>query len=144
MKTNKINAINPVECHSFLGGHYSLGDTAPYAVEMECDGVKDSIPLEPKSRDAQILAALRNSFPNKELSLGNWTDKNDKAIMLVEDSSSIREAFLIDLSSGKIVPKYIATASNVPRDKLHKNEPKVFKTFDGNTIYGYLTKPKKK
>ena len=143
LKTNKINAINPVECHSFLGGHYSLGDTAPYAVEMECDGVKDSIPLEPKSRDAQILAALRNSFPNKELSLGNWTDKNDKAIMLVEDSSSIREAFLIDLSSGKIVPKYIATASNVPRDKLHKNEPKVFKTFDGNTIYGYLTKPKK-
>ena len=63
--------------------------------------------------------------------------------MLVEDSSSIREAFLIDLSSGKLVPKYIATASNVPREKLHKNEPRTFKTFDGNTIYGYLTKPKK-
>ena len=60
---------------------------------MECDGVKTNIPLEPKSRDAQILAALRNSFPNKT-SLGNWTDKNDKAIMLVEDSS-IREAFLL-------------------------------------------------
>ena len=82
LKTNKINAINPVECHSYLGSYYSLESTAPYAVEMECDGVKDGISLNPKSRDAQILAALRNSFPNKEISLGNWTDKNDMAIML--------------------------------------------------------------
>ena len=65
LKTNKINAINPVECHSFLGGHYSLGDTAPYAVEMECDGVKDSIPLEPKSRDAQILQPYEIVFQIK-------------------------------------------------------------------------------
>lgn len=141
LETNKINAVNPIECHSMLGSYYSLDATAPYAVEMECDGVKDSIPLKPRSRDAQILNALRANFPNKKISLGNWTDKNDKALLLVEDSSAIREAFLVDLSTGKLIPRFIASASNVPKNKLHKNEPRVFETFDGNKIYGYLTKP---
>ena len=142
LKTKKITRINPPECHSYLGGFASLNSTAPYAVGMECEGKKDLIVFDQDNRDAQILSNLARSFPGKSIRFGNWTDKNDKALLITSDSSNISEVFLLDLNEGKL--KYIATASNVPKDLLHKNEPRSFATEDNDQIYGYLTKPKGK
>ena len=109
---------------------------------MECDGYKEIIYFNQDNRDAQILMNLSRSFPDKYISFGGWTDANDKAILTVEDSSSYTEVFLLDLTQQKLL--FVGTASNIPKDKLHKNERRKFSTRDGETIYGYLTKPKQK
>ena len=140
LKTEQITRINPEECHSYLGGFSSLNSTAPYAVGMECEGEKDLIVFDQDNRDAQILSNLARSFPGKNIRFGNWTDNNDKALLQISDSSNIAEVFLLDLNEGQL--KYIATASNVPKDLLHKNESRSFITSDNEQIYGYLTKPK--
>ena len=140
LKTEQITRINPEECHSYLGGFSSLNSTAPYAVGMECEGEKDLIVFDQDNRDAQILSNLARSFPGKNIRFGNWTDNNDKALLQISDSSNIAEVFLLDLNEGQL--KYIATASNVPKELLHKNESRSFITSDNEQIYGYLTKPK--
>tara|TARA_A100001234_G_scaffold82892_1_gene72944 strand:- start:1425 stop:3515 length:2091 start_codon:yes stop_codon:yes gene_type:complete len=140
LKTEQITRINPEECHSYLGSFSSLNSTAPYAVGMECEGEKDLIVFDQDNRDAQILSNLARSFPGKNIRFGNWTDNNDKALLQISDSSNIAEVFLLDLNEGQL--KYIATASNVPKELLHKNESRSFITSDNEQIYGYLTKPK--
>ena len=142
LKTKKITRINPSECHSYLGGFASLNSTAPYAVGMDGGKEKDLIVFDQDNRDAQILSNLARSFPGKSIRFGNWTDNNDKALLQISDSSNIAEVFLLDLNEGQL--KYIASASNVPKDLLHKNEPRSFTTEDNDQIYGYLTKPKGK
>jgi dipeptidyl aminopeptidase/acylaminoacyl peptidase len=85
---------------------------------------------------------LSRSFPDKYISFGGWTDSNDKALLSIQDSSSYVEVFLLDLKKQKL--QFVGTASNIPKDKLFKNERRKFTTRDGETIYGYLTKPKQK
>ena len=109
---------------------------------MECDGQKDVVFFDPDIRDAQILSSLSGSFKDKNLSFGGWTENNDKALLQVSDSSSIADFFVLDLSEGKL--KYLTTASNVPKELLHKNESRKFISRDGESIFGYLTKPKGK
>lgn len=136
---NSIKRINPKDCHSLLNNYLSLNKSSPYASLMECEGQKDLIFFNQDSRDAQILSSLQSSFIDKNISLDGWTDNNDKALITVSDSSSIADYFVLDLTEGKL--KYLTTASNVPRELLHKNESRKFTTQDGKSIYGYLTKP---
>ena len=140
VKTKKITRVSPPDCSSITGTYTSLNEQIPYAVQMECDGYKEIIYFNQDNRDAQILMNLSRSFPDKYISFGGWTDANDKAILTVEDSSSYTEVFLLDLTQQKLL--FVGTASNIPKDKLHKNERRKFSTRDGETIYGYLTKPK--
>lgn len=142
VKTKKITRVSPPDCSSITGTYTSLNEQIPYAVQMECDGYKEIIYFNQDNRDAQILMNLSRSFPDKYISFGGWTDANDKAILTVEDSSSYTEVFLLDLAQQKLL--FVGTASNIPKDKLHKNERRKFSTRDGETIYGYLTKPKQK
>ena len=140
LKNKKIKSIVPNDCHSVINTMSSLNDPIPYAVGMECDGKKEIIYFDQDKRDAQILSQLAPAFPDKNISLGNWTDKNDRALVIVEDSSVVTEVFLLDLKQGSLRP--IGRTSNVPKDKLHKMVSKKFKTRDGEDIYGYLTLPK--
>ena len=140
LKNKKISQVNPADCHSVLSSMNSLNDPVPYAYGMECDGKKEIIVFDQQNRDAQLLQQLAASFPDKTVGFGNWTDSNDKALLQVSDSSSISEVFMLDLSKGQL--RFVGTASNVPKDKLHKNETRSFTTFDDEKIYGFLTKPK--
>lgn len=142
LKTKKITKVTPPDCSSVSGNFTSLNETVPYAIEMECDGYKEIIYFDQDTRDAQLLMNLSQSFPDKYLNFGQWTDANDKALLAVSDSSSFTEVFLLDLKQQKL--QFIGTASNVPKDKLFKNERRKFTTRDGETIYGYLTKPNQK
>ena len=140
--SKKLYRASDKTCHSLLSGFQSLNNSSPYAVQMECEGKKDFLYFDSQTRDAQILGSLTQSFPDKTISFGNWTDSNDKALLAVSDSSSISDIFVLDLKRGSL--NFLVTASNVPKEKLHKNESKVFTTKDGKNIYGYLTKPKNK
>ena len=140
LKTKKIQKVVPSDCHSVISAMNSLNDKIPYAVDMECDGMKEIIYFDQEKRDAQILSQLAPSFPDKNITLGNWTDKNDKAIFSVSDSSVVSEFFMLDLTKGSLIP--IGRTSNVPKEKLHKMVSKKFKTRDGETVYGFLTLPK--
>jgi acetyl esterase/lipase len=140
LKTKKIQKAVPSDCHSVITAMNSLNEGIPYAVDMECDGKKEIIYFDQDKRDAQILSQLSQSFPDKNISLGNWTDKNDKAIFSVSDSSVVSEFFMLDLTKGSLIP--IGRTSNVPKEKLHKMVSKKFKTRDDETIYGFLTMPK--
>ena len=142
IQTNKIRAISPKECHSLLNYYFTVNGSSPYASMMECDGKKDVVFFDPDIRDAQILSSLSASFKDKNLSFGGWTENNDKALLQVSDSSSIADFFVLDLSEGKL--KYLTTASNVPKELLHKNESRKFISRDGESIFGYFTKPKGK
>ncbi len=140
LRNKKITSIIPDDCHSVINSISSLNDPIPYAASMECDGKKEIIYFDQDKRDAQLLIQLAPSFPDKNISLGNWTDSNDRALLIVEDSSVVTEVFLLDLTEGSLRP--IGRTSNVPKDKLHKMVSKKFKTRDGQDIYGYLTLPK--
>ena len=142
IETKKIQSIVPEDCHSILTSMSSLNDPIPYALGMECDGQKEIIYFDQKKRDAQILSQLAPSFPDKTITLGNWTDANDRALLVVEDSSVVSEVFMLDLKQGALKP--IGRTSNVPKDRLHKMVSKKFTTRDGESIYGYLTMPKGK
>ena len=140
LKNKKITSIIPEDCHSLINSMTSLNDPIPYAAGMECDGKKEIIYFDQNKRDAQILSQLAPAFPDKTISLGNWTDSNDRALLIVQDSSVVNEVFLLDLKKGSLRP--VGRTSNVPKDKLHKMVSKKFKTRDGADIYGYLTLPK--
>ncbi len=142
IETKKIQSIVPEDCHSILTSMSSLNDPIPYALGMECDGQKEIIYFDQKKRDAQILSQLAPSFPDKTITLGNWTDANDRALLVIEDSSIVSEVFMLDLKQGALKP--IGRTSNVPKDRLHKMVSKKFTTRDGESIYGYLTMPKGK
>ena len=142
IETKKIQSIVPEDCHSILSSMSSLNDPIPYALGMECDGQKEIIYFDQKKRDAQILSQLAPSFPDKTITLGNWTDANDRALLVIEDSSVVSEVFMLDLKQGALKP--IGRTSNVPKDRLHKMVSKKFTTRDGESIYGYLTMPKGK
>ena len=142
IETRKIQSIVPEDCHSILTSMSSLNDPIPYALGMECDGQKEIIYFDQKKRDAQILSQLAPSFPDKTITLGNWTDANDRALLVIEDSSVVSEVFMLDLKQGALKP--IGRTSNVPKDRLHKMVSKKFTTRDGESIYGYLTMPKGK
>lgn len=142
LKNKKIQSIIPDDCHSVLNAMTSLNNPIPYAAGMECDGKKEIIYFDQNNRDAQILSQLAPSFPDKTITLGNWTDSNDRALLTIEDSSVVQEVFLLDLKQGSLKP--IGRTSNVPKDRLHKMVSKKFTTRDGESIYGYLTKPKGK
>jgi len=142
IKTKKINKISPSDCSTVGSAYNSLNQNVPYAVQMECDGYKEIIYFDQESRDAKLLMNLSRSFPDKYISFGGWTDSNDKALLSIQDSSSFVEVFLLDLKRQKL--QFVGTASNIPKDKLFKNERRKFTTRDGETIYGYLTKPKQK
>jgi len=142
IETKKIQSIVPEDCHSILTSMSSLNDPIPYALGMECDGQKEIIYFDQKKRDAQILSQLAPSFPDKTITLGNWTDANDRALLVIEDSSVVSEVFMLDLKQGALKP--IGRTSNVPKDRLHKMVSKKFTTRDGESIYGYLTMPKGK
>ena len=140
LRNKKITSIVPDDCHSLINSMTSLNDPIPYATGMECDGKKEIIYFDQDRRDAQILSQLAPNFPDKNISLGNWTDSNDRALLIVEDSSVVTEVFLLDLAKGSLRP--IGRTSNVPKEKLHKMISKKFKTRDGQDIFGYLTLPK--
>ena len=140
LRNKKITSIIPEDCHSLINSMTSLNDPIPYAAGMECDGKKEIIYFDQNKRDAQILSQLAPAFPDKTISLGNWTDSNDRALLIVQDSSVVTEVFLLDLKKGSLRP--VGRTSNVPKDKLHKMVSKKFKTRDGEDIYGYLTLPK--
>ena len=142
IETKEIQSIVPEDCHSILTSMSSLNDPIPYALGMECDGQKEIIYFDQKKRDAQILSQLAPSFPDKTITLGNWTDANDRALLVIEDSSVVSEVFMLDLKQGALKP--IGRTSNVPKDRLHKMVSKKFTTRDGESIYGYLTMPKGK
>jgi len=142
IETKEIQSIVPEDCHSILTSMSSLNDPIPYALGMECDGQKEIIYFDQKKRDAQILSRLAPSFPDKTITLGNWTDANDRALLVIEDSSVVSEVFMLDLKQGALKP--IGRTSNVPKDRLHKMVSKKFTTRDGESIYGYLTMPKGK
>ncbi len=142
IKSKKITRISPSDCSTVRSAYSSLNQNVPYAVQMECDGFKEIIYFDQESRDAQLLMNLSRSFPDKYISFGEWSDSNDKALLSVQDSSSYVEVFLLDLKKQKL--QFVGTASNIPKEKLFKNERRKFTTRDGETIYGYLTKPKQK
>jgi len=142
VKTKKINQISPSDCSTVGSVYNSLNQNVPYAVQMECDGYKEIIYFDQESRDAKLLMNLSRSFPDKYISFGGWADSNDKALLSIQDSSSFVEVFLLDLKRQKL--QFVGTASNISKNKLFKNERRKFTTRDGETIYGYLTKPKQK
>ena len=58
LKTKKIQKAVPSDCHSVISAMNSLNEATPYAIDMECDGMKEIIYFNQEKRDAQILSQL--------------------------------------------------------------------------------------
>ena len=139
LRDRELERVTPSECHSTISSFFSVDQSTPYAVEMECEGKKDFVLLN-DSRDSQILSSLSRSFQDKTLQLSSWTDDGTMALLKVSDSSSVTDIFILDIVKGSL--EFIASTTYVPKRLLHKNESRTFTAEDGTKIHGYLTKPK--
>jgi len=138
INSGKITLVTPSDCSSLLEGYVSANQTTPYAVGMECQGMKDIVTFN-NGRDAQILTSLIRSFPDKTVELSSWSDDGMKALLKIKDSSTVTDTFLLNLEKNSL--EFIVNNSNVPKNKLYKNKSYQFTASDGFVYYGYLTLP---
>ena len=96
INSGKITLVTPSDCSSLLEGYVSANQTTPYAVGMECQGMKDIVTFN-NGRDAQILTSLIRSFPDKTVELSSWSDDGMKALLKIKDSSTVTDTFLLNL-----------------------------------------------
>ena len=96
LRNKKITSIVPDDCHSLINSMTSLNDPIPYATGMECDGKKKLLILIKMKRCTNI-ESIGSNFPDKNISLGNWTDSNDRALLLLRTLQSFRGIF-VDLA----------------------------------------------
>ena len=89
----------------------------------------------------QIYSSIEASFPNDEVSIGGWTENEDKAIIRTWSDINPGEMYYYDRNKGTIA--FISKS----RPWIDKNEmspmmPISFKARDGLEVNGYLTVPK--
>ena len=89
----------------------------------------------------QVYASIEASFPNDQVSIGGWTDDEDKAIIRTWSDTNPGEMYFYDRNKGSIA--FIAKS----RPWINKNEmspmlPISFTARDGLVVNGYLTVPK--
>ena len=89
----------------------------------------------------QIYSSIEASFPNDQVSIGGWTENEDKAIIRTWSDINPGEMYYYDRNKGTIA--FISKS----RPWIDKNEmspmmPISFKARDGLEVNGYLTIPK--
>ena len=88
-----------------------------------------------------VYDSIEASFPNDKVSIGSWTNEEDKAIITTWSDTNPGEMYFYDRTKGNIA--FIAKS----RPWINKNEmspmlPISFEARDGLTVSGYLTLPK--
>jgi dipeptidyl aminopeptidase/acylaminoacyl peptidase len=91
--------------------------------------------------DADVYAALAQSFPGKYVDFTGATLDGGKIMVAVRDDSSPTELYLYDRATNK--SRFLLRDRDwLDPERMASVKPFSFKTRDGHTMYGYLTVPK--
>ena len=89
----------------------------------------------------QVYASIEASFPNDQVSIGGWTEDEDKAIITTWSDTNPGEMYFYDRNKGSIA--FIAKSRPwINKDEMSPMLPISFTARDGLTVNGYLTVPK--
>ena len=88
-----------------------------------------------------IYTSIEASFPNDQVSIGRWTEEEDKAIISTWSDTNPGEMYLYDRNKGAI--SFIAKSRPwIDKNQMSPMLPISFEARDGLVISGYLTVPK--
>ena len=89
----------------------------------------------------QVYASIEASFPNDQVSIGGWTEDEDKAIITTWSDTNPGEMYYYDRNKGSIA--FIAKSRPwINKDEMSPMLPISFTARDGLQVNGYLTVPK--
>ena len=89
----------------------------------------------------QVYATIEASFPNDQVSIGGWTEDEDKAIITTWSDTNPGEMYYYDRNKGTIA--FIAKSRPwINKDEMSPMLPISFTAIDGLVVNGYLTVPK--
>jgi len=89
----------------------------------------------------QVYATIEASFPNDQVSIGGWTEDEDKAIITTWSDTNPGEMYYYDRNKGTIA--FIAKSRPwINKDEMSPMLPISFTARDGLVVNGYLTVPK--
>ena len=89
----------------------------------------------------EIYASIEASFPNDKVSIGGWTDDEDKAIIRTWSDVNPGAMYYYDRNKGSI--SFIAKSRPwIDENQMSPMMPISFTARDGLTVNGYLTIPK--
>ena len=88
-----------------------------------------------------VYDSIESSFPNDKVSIGSWTNEEDKAIITTWSDTNPGEMYFYDRTKGNIA--FIAKSRPwINKDEMSPMLPISFEARDGLTVNGYLTLPK--
>ncbi len=105
------------------------------------DGYPSIVYFKGDSKKKELSKLLRSKFPGNQVSVSAVSDDETKASVFVQSDINSGLHVIYDLSKDQIIPlgKYY---KYIDDNNLAFVEPISFKSKDGTTIYGYLTKSK--
>tara|TARA_B110000008_G_scaffold252935_1_gene267874 strand:+ start:183 stop:2171 length:1989 start_codon:yes stop_codon:yes gene_type:complete len=87
-----------------------------------------------------VYKSIEASFPDDKVSIGSWTDNEDKAIITTYSDRNPGEMYFYDRNNGSI--SFISKSRPwIDKNKMSPMLPIEFEARDGLTISGYLTIP---
>jgi len=96
--------------------------------------------LEPKNPKSKLHKKLRKAFPNQGVVITSATKDGKKLIAYVYADNNPGDFYIFDIKTFKA--DYLMSRNSwVNPDYLSTSEPIQFTTRDGQTIFGYLTRP---
>ena len=88
-----------------------------------------------------IYSSIEASFPNDQVSIGGWTEEEDKAIITTWSDTNPGEMYYYDRTKGTIA--FIAKSRPwINKEEMSPMLPISFTARDGLIVNGYLTIPK--
>jgi len=112
-----------------------------YAAKI-MDGYPALAYFKGESKRKELSKLVRSKFPGNQISVSAVSDDETKASVFVQSDINSGFHVIYDLSKDEITPigKYY---KHIDDTNLAHVEPISFKSRDGTTIYGYLTKSRK-
>ena len=106
------------------------------------DGYLSRVFFKAENKEKDRIKELIDRFPGSMISILSLSDDENKITFTISSDVNPGVHYLLDLESGDLMPvgKYWGSIDN---SKLSYMEPISFKSQDGATIYGYLTKSTK-
>jgi len=97
--------------------------------------------LEPKNPKSKLHKKLRKTFPNQDVVITSATKDGKQLIALIYADNNPGDFYIFDTKTFNA--DYLMSRNSwVYKEDLVTTESVSFTTRDGQTIYGYLTKPK--
>lgn len=112
---------------------------APVAAMFE-DGLPRTVILDPEAPDAKTLQMLGRTFEHQRVRITSSSDDGSRMIVLVDSDRNPGDFYLFDRST-KNAEYLMSRREWIEPEQMRPMEPIRYKTRDGATIDGYLTRP---